>query len=298
MKPANPSHASEPTCRRSHPWLLAIVFFVLGAVAAGTWFRHQETSGGATGLSAATQNLLGQLQMPVTIRYYSLLPTESAGAPLQAFAGRVANLLDAMQSASGGKLQITTVDTPADTNNTTAIADGIQAFNLDKGGACFLGLIVANGTNKEVITRLQSEWEPALQYDLARAIERIAAVPPPIMPAPEIAKPSSEIISSIHHLIPDANATSIEDASRIFHDNYLNQCAAAGQELETKIKAASEEVSRAKNGGPAADLEAAQKHLLEVQLAQGEKLKELAAHLQTQLAVFQQMKAAATNPVK
>jgi len=38
--------------------------------------------------------------------------------------------------------------------------------------------------------------------------------------------------------------------------------------------------------------------LSEVQVAQTEKLKEVAAHLQLQLAAFEQMKAAATNSVK
>jgi hypothetical protein len=38
--------------------------------------------------------------------------------------------------------------------------------------------------------------------------------------------------------------------------------------------------------------------LSQVQFDQTEKLKAVAAHLQLQLAVFQQMKAAATNAVK
>lgn len=297
MKPANPSPASEPA-RRSSPLLLAVVFFVLGAVAAGTWLCHHEASSGAGGLSASTQTVLGQLQVPVIIHYYSLLPADSADAALQAFAARVANLLDAMQTAGGGKIEITTIDNPAGTNTTAATADGIQPFNLDKGTACFLGLTIVSGKNKEVLPHLQAEWEPALQYDLARAIERTAAVPPPPQPAPEIAKPSPEIISSIQRLVPDVNATSIDDANRIFHEDYLKQCAAAGQELETQISAASAQVVQAQNNGSAADLEKARNHLLQIQLSQGEKLKEIAAHLQIEMAVFQQMKNANTNSAK
>ncbi len=295
MKPAVLSNSAKASAGRAHPLLLAAAFFLSGAVVTGIWFHHSATSDRADGLAAPTRNLLGQLPAPVTIRYYSLLPADSADASLQAFAGRVAHLLDTLQTASGGKLQITRVDSPAEANVTAATADGIQPFNLDKGSACFLGVTISSGKNKETLARLQSEWEPALQYDLGRAIERVTAVPPPPRPAPEVAKPSPELISAVHRLIPDVNATSLADASRIFHDDYLQQCAAAGKELEAQINAAGDQVSRAQSSGSAAELEAARQHLLQIQLAQGEKLKAIAARLQTELAVFQHMKDAATN---
>ena len=298
MKPAVWSHPAKLSAGRAHPLLLAATFFLSGAIVTGIWFHRHTTNAGAAGLAAPTRNLLGQLPAPVAVRYYSLLPAGCADASLQAFAGRVADLLGTMQAASGGKLQITRIDTPADTNVTAASADGIQPFNLDKGGACFLGLTVTSGKNQETFARLQSEWEPALQFDLARAIERVTAVPPPARPAPEVARPSPELLSSIHRLIPDVKATSLEDADRIFHEEYLKQCTAAGKELEAQISAAGEQVSQAQSNGSAAELEAARQHLLQVQLAQGEKLKAIAARLQLQMAVFQQMKAASTNSPK
>jgi len=237
------------------------------------------------------------LEAPVTIRYYALLPG-STDETLQAFAGRVAQLLNAVQAASGGKVQIASFDTPAETNTAAASADGIQAFNLDKGDACFLGLAIASGKNKESFARLQPEWEPALEYDLARAILRVAATAAPARPAPEIAKPSPEIIASINRLIPDVNATSVEAADQIFHAEFMKQCAEAGTEMETQINAAQQQVVQAQTGGSPADLEAAQKNLLQVQLAQADKLKQVAARLQIQLAVFQRMNAGATNDAK
>ena len=198
-----------------------------------------------------------------------------------------------MQTASGGQLQVIRIDTPADTNAAAASAEGIQAFNLDKGEACFLGITVASGKNQEALARLQPAWEPALQFDLARAIERVTAVPPAPKPAPEIAKPSQEIVSSIRQLVPDVNATSLADADRIFHADFLKQCVAASQKFQEEINTATEQVTRAQSNGSAADEETARKQLQELQLTQGEKLKALAARLQIQLAVFQQMKDAA-----
>jgi hypothetical protein len=295
---AHSSTATKSSAGQSRPFLLAVICFVLGAGLSGFWFHRHQAGAAAGELATPTRNLLNQLPAATTIRYYSLLPAGSADASLQAFAGRVADLLNMMQTASGGKLQITMVDTPADTNANAASADGIQAFNLEKGDACFLGMAIASGKNQETLARLQPEWEPALQYDLARAIERVTAVSPPPKPAPEVAKPSPEIVSSIHQLIPDLNATSLADADQIFHDDFLKQCIAASQKFQEEINAASERVTHAQANGSANDEETARKHLQELQLAQGEKLKALAARLQIQLAVFQQMKNAAANAAK
>jgi hypothetical protein len=288
------SSSSQPLTSNRHPLLLAGAAFALGIALTGFWFHgHRSTDGG---LSDTTKNLLGQLQKSVTLRYYSLLPAGSADESLQAFAGRVAQLLNAVQAAGGDKIQLSRIDGPVETNITAATADGIQPFNLDKGDACFLGIIVASGNNKESLARLQPEWEPALESDLDRAILRVAtaAVPAPAKPAPEVAKPSQETIATINRLIPDVNSVSVEQANQIFNAEFLKQCGVVGAKMEAEVNAAQQKVVEAKNKGSAADLEAAQKNLMQVQLAQGQKYKDLAAQLQTQIAVFQQMKAANT----
>jgi hypothetical protein len=299
MKPNTASSPGQPQTSRRPPLVLAVVAFALGVALAGVWFHnHRSGSKSAGGLSDATKNLLGQLSAPVTIRYYSLLPAGSADESLQAFAGRVAQLLDAMQSAGGDKIQVSSFDVSAETNITAATADGIQPFNLDKGDACFLGIVVTSGKNTESLARLQPEWEPALESDLARAILRVAGTAAPAKLPPEVAKPSSETIATINRLIPDVSAVSTEQAGQIFSAEYLKRCGEVGAEMEAQVNAAAQQVVQAQNSGSATDLEAAQKKLAQAQLAQGEKLKDLATQLQIQQAVFQQMKAAATNGAK
>jgi hypothetical protein len=297
MKPNTASSSAQPASRRP-PLGLAIWAFVLGAALAAAWFHKHHAVSENRGLSDSTKNLLGQLQVPVTIRYYSLLPSGSADESLQAFAGRVAQLLDAVQAASGGKVAVTTFDMPAETNSAAASADGLQAFNIDRGDACFLGMAIASGNNKESIARLQPEWEAALESDLVRAILRVAGTATPAKLAPEVARPSPETIATIKRLIPDVNAVSTEQAGQIFSAEYLKQCGVIGAESEAQVNAAARLVVQAQNSGSPADLEAARNHLAQVQVAQGEKFKELAAQLQIQLAVFQQMKAGATNGAK
>ena len=123
-----------------------------------------------------------------------------------------------------------------------------------------------------------------------------AETPPPVVAKSVPLTPA--LTNEILRLIPDINAASPEDADRIFHQDFLNQCAKAGAEMEAQINAAAQEVVKAQNSGSPADLEAARKKLSQVQFDQTEKLKEVAAHLQLQLDAFQQMKAAATNAVK
>jgi hypothetical protein len=90
----------------------------------------------------------------------------------------------------------------------------------------------------------------------------------------------------------------VEAADQIFHAEFMKQCAEAGTEMETQINAAQQQVVQAQTSGSPADLEAAQKNLSQVQLAQADKLKQVAARLQIQLAVFQRMKNSATNAAK
>jgi hypothetical protein len=288
---AAPRPTSPPPTRRQ-PWLLAGTFFLLGVGLTGYWFKRPNTRPTADPLSAATKSVLGQLTGPVFIRYYDLLPTDADPA-LQAYAGRVGALLSALQADSDGKVKVTILDNPAENNATAATTDGVQAFNLDQGSTSFLGLTMTSGRNREPFPHLQPEWEPALEADLARAIQRVAAGPVPVAPGPGIAKPSADIIASINRLIPDVSATTVENADQIFHAEFMNELAAADTERKTQLEAAQEQLGRAQAGGTQAELDAAQKNLTKVEIAQGEKIRQIATRLQTRLAVFQQMKAAA-----
>ncbi len=202
-----------------------------------------------------------------------------------------------MQDASGGKLQLARFDSTDESNANAAASAGIQPFNLDKGAACFLGLNVISGAQKEVLPRLSPEWEPALQYDIDRLLQQIAAVQAPAGPA-AVAPPSPEAVKFVKQLIPDVNAISAADADQIFHQQFLNDCAEAGTELEAQINAAQQEVAKAQATGSASDIENARQHLQQVQLAQADKLKQIAANLQLRMAAFQALKSVATNAVK
>jgi len=298
---ANPPPAPEPRSERragGRLLVLAPVMVLLGAGLAGLWFKYGTPAAGSrsgeTRLSSSTLDLLQHLNSPVEIRFYSVLPPQSAPESLQAFSGRVEQLLADFQTANDRQIHVTRNPSTSGSTEDAAAADGVRAFNLDKG-ACFLGITVVSGSQKESLAQLQPEWESALPYDLARAIQRLTAEPAPAPVAREVAKPSPEIIDSIHRLIPDLRPVSVEQADKIFHAEFMKEYEQASSAAEAEVSAAQQQVVQAQSGGSPDDLAAAQKKLLDVQLAQGEKIKQLAANLQTRLAVFQQLKAAASE---
>lgn len=295
-QPQRPRHQSRFTNRSasSRPLVLALVCFALGAGVAGFWFYRQSAVAQGQVISEQTRSSLTALTAPVTIRFYSLLPASIADEKWAAFSERVSRLLDAVQKAGNGKIQVTTIQATDETNADAAANEGIYAFDMNRDGACYLGLTVSSGASKQTMPRLLPEWEPALQYDLARTILAVAnTATPPVRP--EVAKPSAEIVASIHRLIPDVSSVSMDQASQIFHEEFMKECKAAGTEMEAKIQAAQQKILQAQADGSSEELASARDRLLEVQHQQTDRMKQIAADLQTRLAIFQQMKAASDS---
>jgi hypothetical protein len=300
--PANtPPPAEPPAARPLSRWVrvLVPVFVLSGIVLAGIWFKYgKHTPGfhlpgaGGTRLSESTRDLLRHLNSPVEIRFYSVLPSDSAPETLQEFSRRVERLLSEFQSANDRQIQVIRNIAASGANADAASADGIQAFNLEKGDACFLGITVASGGRKEALARLQPEWEPALEFDLARAILHVTAAPAAavVRPVPPV---SPETTNVILRLIPDVRNTSLEDGTRILRAAAVQELTAAGAEAENQINLAKQQLADAQNSGSEQQQQAATKHLQDVQFEQTENVKAVAARLQEELAVFQQMKAAA-----
>ena len=281
--------------------MAALIFFLLGAGVAIVWFETAGSSraGRGGGLSRGAIAGLQQLNAPVQVRFYSVLPAESASPALQDFAARVDGVLSGIRDANPAEIEVVRINSPAETNADAAAAEGLRAFNIEKGRACFLGISLSSGDRKDTLPELDPEWEAALPDDLARAILRVGASAP-AAPAP-VAKPpllTPALTNEIHQLIPDVASTSPEDADRIFREDFLKQCARAGAEMESNINVAAQAVVQAQKSGSASELEAAKKNLAKVQFEQTEKLKEVAAHLQLQVDAFAQMKAALAGPAK
>jgi len=278
--------------------ILVLVLIFLGLAAGAFWYYRygrqrgtNEMIGGAGSivLSDSTKAVLQNLNSPVEIRFYTLLDSATVPAATFAFADRVNRLLAEFKQVAGGKISVTRHDSSSDAD--AASADGIKPFNLEKGEACFLGLTVVCEGRKECLPQIQPEWEPALEFDLARAILRVAhASATPFINADATVSP--ETTNEIRRLIPDIKGTSLEDGIGILRADAVSKITAAGAEMQKQIQAAQQQFADAQNGKTEAEQEAARKHLQQVQLDEAEKVKAIAAQLQTEISAFEQMKAA------
>ncbi len=296
MRQATIKRTTGPVRGRISIFVLVLVF--LGLAAGAFWYNRHAREHGAIGmfgvvvLSDSTKAVLKNLASPVEIRFYSLLDQASVPAATFAFADRVNQLLAECQRVAGGKISVTRHDSLADAD--AASTDGIKPFNLEKGSACFLGLTVVCGGQKESLPQIQPEWEPALEFDLARVILHVsAATATSIIQAS--APISPETTNEVLRLIPDVKGTSLDDGIGILREATVNKFREAGAEMEKQIHAAQQQAADAQNGRPEAEHQAAMKHLQQVELEQAEKLKAIAAQLQDQISVFEQMKDAAST---
>ena len=282
---------------------LVAVAFLLGIGVSGFWFYTQSRRGAAnpsqeTGgapviqLSDNTRAVLSRLASPLDIRFYALLDPATVPESEIAFAGRVEQLLAAYQQETGGKIRLTSVTARSNDSANAADADGIQAFNREKGEACYLGLALVLQGRKETLPRLAPEWEQVLEPDLTRAIARLEEATRPALPSLPPTAATTNAVQEVKALIPNPAAVSVEEGTRILREAALKDFTAAANEMQAQVKEAQQRLAQAQNGGSAADQQAAMKNLQQLQAQQTEKLKDIAAKSQAQIEAFQQLKAA------
>ena len=242
-------------------------------------------------LSESTLAVLQHLDSPVDIRFYSILDPADVPASLISYAGRVDQLLAGFQRQGNSKINVIRYNSLSDSAAQSASSDAIKPFNLEKGDACYLGLAVASSDRRESLSDLRPEWEQALEFDLSRAIERVARPTPQPKPGAEASNAAAAATQEVLRAIPNLAAVSVEEGTQILRDAAMKQFKAAIDEMGVQVKEAEQQITRARQSGSESDQETAIKHLQQVQSGQAEKLKEIAASLEAQLAALRQLKA-------
>ena len=283
--------------------LLVATVFLLGVAASGFWF-YTISQGGPAGasnaagsqpnirLSDATRAVLSRLDSPVEVRFYAVLDPTSVPDSMSAFAGRADQLLSAYQQEARGKIQVTRFNAQSNLDPNAASADGIHAFNLDKGDACYLGIALVFKGRKESLPRLSPEWEGALEPDVTRAIARLLDATQPVAIPVAVSQINTAAVQEVKALIPNLATVSVEEGKRILQDAALKDFTAAAKEMAAQVKEAEQRLGQVLQGGSEAEQQAARTHLQQVQKEQTEKLQEIAARSKAQLDAFQQIKAA------
>ena len=276
--------------------------FLAGMTVSALWFHHgpppapakpAEVSKSVPALAPRTLAILQHLDTNIEVRFYSMLDAATVPASLKDFSGRVDELLEQYQTQAGGRLKVTRIGALSDANAEAASQDGVKAFNLDKGDACFLGIVVVGKKEKVSLAQLSPDFEPALEADVTRAIEQVAEAAHPGQLAAALSPPDPEILDAVRRAIPDPKAVSLEEGTSMLRQANLMELGDAVLEMEAKIKAAEETFTNAQNKQSESDMQAARAQIQQLQAEQAERLRKLFAKSQAQIAAFQQLKAAA-----
>ena len=285
--------------------IIPVVCCLLALLIGGLWFyrspkRTPDASVQADGqqpiaLSDSTRTVLKRLDSSVHIRFYALLDPASVPASVQALAERVDQLLSEYEREAADKIEVTRYNCRSEINAAAvaAASDGLKPFNIDKGDACYFGLAVAQDDRKELLVHLAPEWQQALEFDLARAIERVVDAKGP---APRLANTPPATVAAtedVKRTLPNFAAVSMEEGARILRAAALKDFKETVAAMEVQVAEAQQSLSRAQNGGSEAEQQAAVKHLQQVQSGQTEKLKQIAARSAAQIEALRQLKETA-----
>jgi hypothetical protein len=274
----------------------ALIFFLAGAALSAVWVSHGgwpkagRDASAAGALSEATKAVLQRLDSPVEIRFYSLLDASSVPPSVRAFAGRVDQLLGQYEQAAGDRVRVIRCNTLSNDRANEAEADGIRAFNIDKGDACFLGIAVACGGKKESLSHLAPEWEAALEPDLTRAIARAAEAKAGVQP---LARADTGTLEAVRRSIPNLDAVSLEAGTKVLREAGLAQFKQAVEEMNARVKEAQERFIQAQGNLSEAGQQAAREQLRKIQTEAMDKVNQIALNSHAQIAALQQLKKTA-----
>ena len=291
-------HISLPSTRQqggARTIVIVGAFFLLGLALSAAWFHWKSSSGSSdvsgestANLSDATKTILAELSAPVEIRFYSVLDPTSVPEGTRAFALRVDQLLAAYQSEAGSRLKVNRVQGGV---GPQAAADGLLAFNQDKGDACYLGLVVSSAGQKEIFGRLSPEWEAAFESDLSRAILRVTRKTPAVTATSvSSAQPEASTIAALKQQLPNLATVSVAEGSQTLRTAALEKFRAAVAEMQSESEKAQKRLAAANAGGSAAEQEAAAKNYQQVQSEQTAKLQKITAELQSKIEALQNIK--------
>jgi len=140
------------------------------------------TEGRVQTLSEGTKKLLRGLESPIKVKLYISRGEQAMPVQLRGFAQRVEDLAREFKSVAGTNLAIELYNPAPDSDaEDAAQLDGIEPQQLFSGEQFYLGLSVSQLERKQAIPAVSIQRERLLEYDLARAIARVATAERPVL---------------------------------------------------------------------------------------------------------------------
>jgi ABC-type uncharacterized transport system involved in gliding motility auxiliary subunit len=164
--------------------VIAMLLILVAINVIGSRFKQRIdlTAERAYTLSEGTRKILGQLDTPVQIRFYCSRGENTMPVFLKTYAQRVEDLLEEYRQASKGHIEIQKLDPVPDSDaEDSAKLDGIEGQGRLEGEPIYLGVSVSMLDQKEALPFLSPDRERLLEYDLSRAITRVATPQKPVV---------------------------------------------------------------------------------------------------------------------
>jgi ABC-type uncharacterized transport system involved in gliding motility auxiliary subunit len=162
----------------------AVLVLLLGAnfIVSKLKWRADLTEERAFTISEGTRKVLAGLKSPVQVRFYCTQSDEAMPMGLKNYGQAVEDLLDAMRTASGGKLQVQKLDPAPDSDaEDSARLDGIEPQVFPNGDRIYFGLGFSQLDRKSALPFLSPDRERLLEYDSVRAINAVTSAEKPVL---------------------------------------------------------------------------------------------------------------------
>ena len=157
---------------------LAALFIILVAfnyLVSGAAVRADLTEGKLYTLSEGTKKILQKLDGPVKLRLYVSQSDNAIPVQLRSFAQRVEDLVREFKAVAGPNLIVERYNPKPDSDEEDAAQlDGVEPQTLFTGEQFYLGLSVSRLDRKQALSNISQQRERLLEYDLIRAIARVA----------------------------------------------------------------------------------------------------------------------------
>lgn len=249
----------------------------------------------AVSLADGTRGALQRMESPVEVRFYSLLTDEPSVESHRRLAGRVDQLLAAIESASGGKVRLVRHLVAGEAGRRAAAADGLTPLDVEAGSVCYQGIVVAQGNHRETLPQLAPEWAPAVEADVMRAALRVAAAAHRTTRHAQTSEADLAADHEVRNALPDLANLSAEEAERRLRETAMRELKAVATEMEAQTQAARQQLERAQQTGSEVERQAAARKLQQIQAEQTARLQTVATRLRDQIVAVERLKAASSS---
>lgn len=160
--------------------VMVSAYIVAGAVK----FRADITQDREHTLSSGTKHILDALDSRITVRFYCTESGNSMPPQLKEYAQRVEDMLHEYERESKGHIIVEKLDPQPDSEaEDSARVDGIEGRPMGPYGSdkIYMGIAVNLLDQKFVLPWLSPDRERLLEYDLSRAIDRVASASRPVI---------------------------------------------------------------------------------------------------------------------